>query len=212
MPTKIFYLDEARTDAVTAKWGMFYRNFTVHYAGTPLAASEPGAAIAKGRSYHLPDGRTFIAQLKTSTYPQELELLIDGQPIFGSSTHPQERLKQAWYTLLFIGVLDVSLGLAAEFGQIEMLQRFGLGWGSLVEGTAFLALGWVGYSRRSATALAVAFALLVLDGIVIIGWAVSTGQKPSLGSLFMRFYFCLMVFRGMKAARQLRKEEAMSFS
>jgi hypothetical protein len=59
MPTKTFDLDEARTDVVTVKWGLFYRNLTVRYAGALLAATDNEASIAKGRHYPLPDGRRF---------------------------------------------------------------------------------------------------------------------------------------------------------
>ena len=86
MPTKTFYLDDARTEPLTAEWGLFYRNFTVRYAGIPLAPTNPEATIAQGRQYHLPNGRVFSAQLKQNTYPQELELLIDSQPVPGNST------------------------------------------------------------------------------------------------------------------------------
>ena len=95
MPKKTYYLDEARTDPLMVEWGMFYRNFTASYAGNTLTAVDPDAKIAKGRYYPLPDGRTFSAQLKENTWPQTLELLIDGQPLPGSGTHPQEQIKQA---------------------------------------------------------------------------------------------------------------------
>lgn len=208
MPTKTYYLDAARTDAITAKWGFFlYRNFTVHYAGAQLPATNPEAKLAQGRHYRLPDGRNFSAQLKANSYPQELEMLIDGQPVPGSSTHPQERIKQAWYILLVLGVLNMGLGLLTEFGQVEVLRELGLGWGSLVEGVAFVALGWLGYFRRSVPAFTIAFVLLVLDGVVSIGSAVVSDHSPALGGLLMRVLFCLIVFRGMKATRQLREEE-----
>ena len=207
MPTKTYSLDAARTDAITAKWGIFYQNFTVRYAGSVLAATDPEAPIASGRHYRLPDGRTFSAQVKENTYPQHLELLIDGQPVPGSGTHPQEQIKQAWYTLLFLGVLNIGLGLVTEFGHIEMLLQLGMGWGSLVEGIAFLALGWLGYFRLSVPAITTAFVLLVLDGIVSIGSAMASEHSPALAGLFMRFFFCVVVFRGMLAVRQLRREE-----
>lgn len=99
--------------------------------------------------------------------------------------------------------------MAAELGHIEVLQQFGLCWGSLVEGVAFLALGWLGYTRRSMPALTIAFVLLVLDGVLSIGGAIVAGQSPGIGALIMRGFFCVLVFRGMKAARQLRAEEQL---
>ncbi|MFD2720747.1 hypothetical protein ACFST9_18645 [Hymenobacter monticola] len=210
MPSKTYYLDPARTDAITASWGFFYRNFTVSYAGQELAATDPDAKIAKGRSYPLPDGRVFSARLIENSYPQHLELLLDGRPVPGSGTDPHEQVKQAWYLLLVLGVLNIGLGLLTEFGQLEVLRQLGLGWGSLVEGVAFVALGWLGYYRGSVPAFTTAFVLLVLDGIVSIGSAVATNHSPAIGGLFMRVFFCVIVFRGMKAARQLRQERAIA--
>lgn len=208
MPTKTFYLDDARTEPLTANWGLFFRNFTVSYAGIALAPTNPEAPIAQGRQYHLPDGRVFSAQHKQNTYPQELELLIDGQPVPGSGTHPIERIKQAWYILLILGILNIGLGLVTEFGHIEVLSQLGAGWGSVVAGIAYVVLGYFGYFRTSVPALTIALVLLALDAAFSITSAVATGHSPAVGGLFMRAYFCLMVFRGMQAARQLRREEA----
>ncbi|WP_262895136.1 hypothetical protein [Hymenobacter jeongseonensis] len=41
MPKKNYYLDSARTQPITAKWGIFYQNFAVSYAGVALAATDP---------------------------------------------------------------------------------------------------------------------------------------------------------------------------
>ena len=150
MPTSTFYLDDTRTEPLTATWGLFFRNFTVSHAGTPLEPTNPEASLAQGRQYRLPDGRIFSARHKQNTYPQELELLIDGQPVPGSGTHPNQRMKQAWYVLLILGILNIGLGLVTEFGHIEALAQLGAGWGSLVEGTAYIALGYFGYFRTSA--------------------------------------------------------------
>jgi hypothetical protein len=208
MPSKTFYLDDARSQPLTASWGMFFRNFTVSYAGTDLVPINPEASIAEGRQYRLPDGRVFSARHKKNSYPQEMELLLDGQPVAGSGTHPVERIKQAWYVLLFVGVLNLGLGLAAELGNVAVLLDLGLGWGGAAEGVIFLVAGWLGYSRRSVPALTTALVLLVLDAAMSIGGALASGHTAGLGGLVVRFYFCLTVFRGLQAARQLRREQA----
>ncbi|MBF9236549.1 hypothetical protein I2I05_03990 [Hymenobacter sp. BT683] len=156
----------------------------------------------------MPDGRTFSAQLREDRWPQELELLLDGQPLPGSGTHPQERLKQAWYALLFLGILNIGMGLWTEFGQLTQLQQMGMGWGSVVEGALFVALGWLGYWRRSAVALACSLVLIILSGILLFAAVLMSNQAPSLGGIIMRAFICVVVFRAMKAARQLRAEES----
>lgn len=208
MPTKTYYLDDAQTDAITAKWGMFFRNFEVSHNGQPLGPAASAGELGQGLRYSLPDGRIFSAQLLRNQGLRELELLLDGRPLPGSGTHPHERIRQAWYVLLFVAVLSVGLGLVALFGQVEVLLQLGLGWASIVEGLIFLALGWLGYSRRSVAALAVALVLLVLDGVLSIGSAIADGHSPAAGGLITRFFFCVLVFRGLQAARQLRAEAA----
>ncbi|WP_375417780.1 hypothetical protein [uncultured Hymenobacter sp.] len=207
MPTKNFYLDNAQTDVLTVKWGLFFRNFEAFHNGQSLGKVSSTDELRQGHHYELSDGRTLTARLARNQGLQELELLLDARPVPGSATHPHERLKQGWYMLLFLGCLNVGLGLAAELGQVELLQQLGLGWASLAEGLAFLVLGWLGYTRRSVPAFATALTLLVLDALFGIGASLASGQGPALGGLIARFFFCVVVFRGMKAAQQLRSEE-----
>ncbi|GAA4045676.1 hypothetical protein GCM10022409_34710 [Hymenobacter glaciei] len=207
MPSKTFYLDDARTEPLTASWGFLFRNFTVSYAGNALEPTNPEATIAQGRQYRLPDGRIFSAQHKQNSYPQEMELLIEGQPVPGSGTHPQERIKQAWYALLFIGVMSIGFGLWAELGQVAVLLQNSIGWGSFGEGIIFVALGWLGYYRRSALALTIALVILVVESLLSIGSSLAMAQSAALGGVVIRLFFCLTVYRGMKAARLLRAED-----
>ena len=64
MPAKTFCLDDAHTEPLTANWGLFFRNFTVSYAGTALAPTNSEAPMAQGHQYHLPGSRVFSAQHK----------------------------------------------------------------------------------------------------------------------------------------------------
>ena len=150
------------------------------------------------------------AQLTRSAYQQELELRLSGQPVPGSATDPQERLKQAWYTLLFIGGLNLVLGLVAVVQQVEVLQSLGIGWGSIVEGLLYAGLGWWGYKRLAPAAFAIAGVLFVLDGVLMIGASVSAGGNPGFGGLFMRFFLTVLIYRGFRAAQQLRAQSRLA--
>lgn len=207
MASKTFYLNDDQSEVLTAKWGLFFRKFEILYNGESLGTVPNLNNQPNGTRYPLPDGRVVTAQLVRSQGLQELQLLIDRQPIPGSATHPLERLKAAWYTLLIVGVLNIVVGLLADGLQITVLQQLGIGWGSAVEGVAYLALGWFGQTRRSAPALMVAFALLVVEGAASFVMGASSGHSPGIGSIFVRFFICVLIFRGIKAAKQLRNEE-----
>jgi hypothetical protein len=206
MPSKTYYLDDARTEQLTVKWGFFFRNTEVFYNGQSLGVVPSTAALKAGYSYILPTGQNLVVQLQRSQGMQELALRLDGQAVPGSATHPRERLKQALYTLLFVGGLNFLLGLVAEVQQSETLLLMGLGWGSLVEGLLYAGLGWWGYARLAPVAFGIAFALLVLDGGYAI-WASLQTSGSATSGLIVRFFFCVLVYRGIQAARQLRAEK-----
>ncbi|WP_310395463.1 hypothetical protein [Hymenobacter sp.] len=207
MPTKTHYLNDSQTEIVTITWGLFYRKFELLYNGQSLGQVPNLNKEPNGTRYPLPDGRVLTARLIRSQGLQELELLLDGQPLPGSATHPRERLKQAWYTLLFVGGLNIVLGAAAGWYKLPALERLGLGWESIIVGVIFLVLGWLGYTRRSILALTTALALFVLDSLLTLGGFFIEGRGPGLGGLFIRFFFGVMIFRGIKGAKQLRDEQ-----
>lgn len=209
MPTKTYYLDDARSQNLTVKWGMFYRNLEVFYQGQSLGQVPSTDALRQGYTFQLPTGQALVAHLRRNQGLEEIELRLDGQPVPGSATHPAERLRQAWYTLLVVGGLNVLIGLVAEFGQVALLQRLGLGWGSVVEGLLYVGLGWWGYSRVAPVAFGAALALLLLDGIMmLVASANASSGTPGLGGIFLRFVLVVLVYRGLLAARQLRAEAA----
>ena len=202
MPSKTYYLDAAKTETLTAKWGIFFKNVEIIYNGQSLGTVPNKQALEQGYEFNLPDGRSLVAQLTRSVYQQELELRLGGQPVPGSATDPRERLKQALYALLFIGVLNVVLGLVAVVQQVALLQSIGLGWGSVIEGLLYTGLGWWGYKRRAAAAFAIAGVLFVLDGVLML----SAGSSPGTGALFARFFLVVLIYRGFQAARHLRAQ------
>lgn len=204
MPAKTYYLNDEKTEVLTAKWGMFFKNVEIGYNGQLLGTVPSKQAMEQGYEFSLPDGRSLVAQLTRNVYQQELELRLSGQPVPGSATHPRERLKQAWYAQLLIGGLNVVLGLVAVLQQVAILQQLGLGWGSVVEGLLYLGLGWWGYKRLAPAAFAIAGVLFVLDGVLMLGASLSAGGNPGVGGLVTRFFLSVLIYRGYQAARQLR--------
>ncbi|OGX90534.1 hypothetical protein [Hymenobacter coccineus] len=208
MPKKTYYLDEARTEPITVQWGLAYRNFILSHQGEPVVPAEHGPSLTEGYRYDLPDGRRLSAQLVRNAGLQELELLLNGQPLLGSATHPQERLKQAWYALLGVGSFSTILIVVAQFINVDALRPLRFGWAALLENIVLVGLGWWGYRQCSAAAFYVALGLLVVDWAVMMVNLAQAGGGGGIGSIFLRFVICAFVFRGAQAARELKREPA----
>lgn len=202
MPTKTYFLDEAQTDAVTVQWGMFYRNFNICRNGTELGRVSTAEELRQGQAFPLGDGRVFSAQLSRTHGTEELALLLDGQPVPGSGTHPLQRIKQAWYVLLFIGSARIVMGIVGEMMHSDTLRGLGMDWYTVGEGVVFIGLGWWGYRRHSAVAFYIALALFVLGTVL----SFASGGAASYASLALRFFMGLGVFRGAKACQALKAD------
>lgn len=202
MPTKTYFLDEAQTDAVTVQWGMFYRNFNVSHNGAEVGRVSGADELRQGQEFPLGDGRVFGARLSRAQGTEELALLLDGQPVPGSGTHPLQRIKYAWYVLLFIGSARMILGIVGELLTTDKFRELGMDWYTVGDGLIFLVLGWWGYRRHSAVAFYIALGLFVLGTIITF----TSGGLASYASLALRFFMGLSVFRGARACQALKAD------
>lgn len=203
MPTNTFYLDAARTEAVTASWGMFFRNFRLDYQGRELGRLTP-AELKAGHEFALPDGRRLLVRLQQKFGAQGLDFQVDGQPLGGSVNDPLTQIKTAFAATMLIAGLNVVLSAVAMLGQVEFLLTIGFGWGTMVEGLVYGGLGWLGKYRRAAWAFYVALGLLVLDGAMLLGSGLGTG------GLVIRVFLGIAIYRGAAAARQLRNTPVLA--
>ncbi len=212
MPSKTLYLDEAKTQPLHLEWGMFFRNFTANYQGIPLTPIAEGTVNKGGLHYVLPDGRPLSISVKSGLGTQDLEVLLEEKPLAGSATHPLERIKKAWYALLFVGLISIVAGAVAELMSYTVLRDLGIGWSSVVEGLIFLGLGWWGYSRRSALAFYLALGLYVAEWVFSLVALAQAGGKGGVGGIFLRIFISVLLYRGARAAQELRKlPEATTF-
>ena len=198
MPTNTFYLDAARTEAVTASWGMFFRNFRLDYQGRELGQLTP-TELKAGHEFALPDGRRLLVRLQQKLGAQGLDFQVDGRPLGGTVNDPLTQIKTAFGVTMLIAGLNVGLSAVALLGQVEFLLALGIGWGTLVEGLIYAGLGWLGKSRRAAWPFYVALGLLVLDGVMLLGSGLGSG------GLVVRLFLGIAIYRGAAAARQLQK-------
>ncbi|MBO2007610.1 hypothetical protein [Hymenobacter negativus] len=197
MPTNTFYLDDARTEAVTASWNMFFRNFRLDYQGQELGRLTP-AELKAGHEFALPDGRRLLVRLQQKFGAQGLDFQVDGRPLGGTINDPLTQIKTAFVAIMLIAGLNVVLSVMAMLGSVEFLVAIGFGGGTLAEGLVYAGLGWLGKFRRAAWAFYAALGLLVLDGVMLLG-----SDQGSAG-MVVRVLLGIAIYRGATAARQLR--------
>ena len=210
MPSKTLYLDEVKTQPLQLEWGMFFRNFTASYQGFVLEPIATGTVNKGGLHYALPDGRALSITVKSGIGTQDMEVLLDEKPLPGSATHPLERIKKAWYALLFVGLISMVAGVAVELGNVAVLRDLGIGWSSAVEGAIFLGLGWWGYSQRSALAFYLALGLYVAEWVFSLVALAQGGGKGGVGGIFLRIFISFLLYRGAKAAQELKQQPEVS--
>lgn len=207
MPTKTYYLDAARTDAVTASWGLFFRNFKIEHRGQLLGEVGSVQELRQGREFPLPDGRTLVVRLQQKFGAQGLDMQLDGRPVAGTVNDPQAKVQTAFVVLLFVAGLSGVLALVAIFGQVEFLLQLGVGWGALFEAAVYVGLAWLGKYRLKPWAFYVAGGLFVLDGVLLLASLAGTGGGVG-GSVVVRILLAIAIFRGASGAKELQAAQA----
>ncbi|MFD1874896.1 hypothetical protein [Hymenobacter bucti] len=205
MPTKTYYLDNARTDEVTATWSLFFRNFRLDYQGRELGQLTP-AELKAGHEFALPDGRRLLVRLQQKFGAQGLDFQLDGRPLGDTVNDPLTQINGGFAATMVIAGLNEALSAVAMLGPVEFLLAFGFGWGTLAEGALYAGLGWLGKYRQLAWAFWVALALLVLDGVLLLG----SGQGT--GGVVVRLFLGMAIYRAAVAARRVRISSVLAAS
>lgn len=161
--------------------------------------------MAAGQEFQLQDGSTLKVQLVKKFTTTELQVLRNGQPLPGSASDPEARLKTAYGMVFFIAGLNIVLGLAAGIFQVEFLQSIGISFYSIIFGVVFLVLGYF-VQRRSAVALVIAIAVFALDGILGLVTAISQGYDPGAGGTIARIFLLIPMIQGVGAIRAIKKQ------
>ena len=197
MPIKTYYLDATRTDAVTASWSLFFRNFRLDYQGQEVSRLTP-AELKAGREIVLPDGRRLLVRLQQQLGAQGLDFQLDGRPLGGTINDPLTQVNAGFAALLLVAGLNVALSLIALFSQAGVLVQLGLGWETLAEGLVYAALAVLGKYRLTAWAFYAGLGLLVLDGLLLLG------SSQATSGLLVRILLGIAIYRGAVGVRQLR--------
>lgn len=204
MPGMSLPMEKGGPKKLKLTWGFWgWKNFTVRLDGVPMAYASGRKELEAGRDFILPDRSVLSVKLHKTPFGHDLRVARNGEPLPGSDSDPRQRLKLAWCLLFLVGGVNLLLGAAAMAVGPGLLQDLGLGLESLILGAVFLLLGFL-VRRRSAMALGLAMALLVIDAALTMYIAAESGRPVPVAGMLIRAFFLFYLFRGLSAIRELK--------
>lgn len=209
MPAKSYALEQNGPKRLTVSWKFGWRDTTVSLDGQPVGVIPNQKALMQGQSFALTDGSQINVRLVNRLSGAELEVTRNGQPMPGSASDPQSRLKAAYQITYFIAGLNLLLGVLSLLIKSEFLQTLSYWPVSIAFGLTFLVLGFL-IQRRSSVALILAIVIFALDGLLGIYLAISGGGTPGVGGLLVRVLLLIPMVQGVGAIKALKAQESQS--
>lgn len=209
MPSRKYSLKTNEPQRLEITWKGAWKEMKVLVDSQEIGQIDDMKALRAGKDFQIKEG-TLRVQFVMNFMNGELRVLLDGEPLPGSSSDPVERVKISYITLFFIAGLNLALGLVTEFFQIEFLQNIGVGLFSAIFGAIFLGLGFLVMKKHSLIALWAAILLFVADGIFTLFLTIDGGNEPSTGSMVMRIILLVGMYQGLKGLKQLKEKEAQA--
>ena len=195
MPKQSFALEAGGEKRLEISWKGIYKDVTVSVDGNSIGVIPNQKALSAGQEFRSIDGSTIKVQLVSKFMSTELQVLCNGQPLPGSASDPQTKVKNAYGMVYFVAGLNLVLGLVSFLFNVEFLQQIGIGFGSILFGLVFLALGFF-VQRKSTVALILAIVIFALDGIVGFFLAASQGYNPGGGGIVARIFLLIPMIQG----------------
>jgi hypothetical protein len=194
--TKRFALEPGGSPRLEITWRYGFKDVVIKVDGLEIGRVSDPSELKVGRDFALPDGATLRVQLVSKFHYRELQVLRNGTPLPGSSSHPKTIHRAAY------GILYTIAGLTAIFGALGVTtgnEKFGGvdgGIGMLVEAAIYSLLAWR-VSRRSLIALYIALLLFVADTVLSLSQAGAHG-------VIVRVIVFIALIRGIPAIKELR--------
>ena len=200
MPSKKYFLDKEKTEMLELAWKGGFRTVTVSYNGQ-LLSNMNREEVSAGKAVELPDGRVVDVKLEAGFFAA-LTAKINGRHIPGTQGDPKYQLKQIFYLMIVLGILNIIIGLifASTDVQIEGLE--GIGYINVAIGLVYIALG---YAVTQGSMIALVLITLILFGDLILAAMYST-QSGSSAGVFIKVFFVIFIVRGFKYMKEYRAE------
>lgn len=205
MPKHEFAIEVGGPKRIAVSWRGLWKDIEIAFDGKLIGRIESKKELKKGAAFALPDGSELSVKLTTVEIKEELHVLRNGAPLPGSVSDPAQRVKGALGVLYFVAGANIVVGLVAWLGNIEVLQEYGLGFGSIVIGAVYAALAFVVKSKQSRVALVVAMLLFALDAVLAVFTGIEAGRTPPVGGLVARIFLLFPMWNGLGALKELSR-------
>ncbi|PKP05412.1 MAG: hypothetical protein CVU11_00470 [Bacteroidetes bacterium HGW-Bacteroidetes-6] len=196
MAKKKYYLDSDKREMLEVKWTPGWKQTYVLFNNEQLAVvSKEDVSI--GTTVGLSGNRTLELKLDKGLFTT-LVTKINGEHIPGSMGDPSYQLRQIFYLLLFLGAVNIAVGLVFYFGDFKVDALPGIGLMNTVLGVVQIALGFA-ISKGSMMALVAATVLMVADLGMTIVYAAG-----AMMPVIMKAFFVVFIVRGFRFVKEYK--------
>jgi hypothetical protein len=203
MPKKTYALEKNGPKEIEISWGFAWKDFTVRQNGEIIGTVSSQSELKAGKQFKLKDGSDLQVKLNVGLAKAGLEVLHDNQFLPGSDLDPVKQVNTAFGLLLFIGGLNILVGILLTAFRIPILGEIA-GIGIIAFGLIFTGLAFA-VKSRSLVALYIAIALLIIDAVSTIAIQAEVGRS-STGWIILRVFFLIYLFRAIKPLKELRNK------
>ncbi len=205
MPTRRFALAEGGEERLAVEWKRGWKDIRVTLDEDELGVIPNRDVLRYGKEFTLPDGKTLLV-MQRPAHPEGLDVLLNNEPLAGSSSDPNKALWRAVGPIFFVAALSMAVGIGAMAG-VAFLEQLALGWVALLAGVVMAVLGFLVLRWHSKVALGIAVVLFALDGVVGVLAQIEIGGRPPPLWIIFRIVLILAMISGFRAINGIKRTE-----
>lgn len=198
-----YALDNTGEKQVNLQWGFNYSNLHINFDGMDVGQIATRRDLEAGQSFTLGDGSILYVVLEKNASPPMLTVLYNNRSLPGVAHLPQNKLKEAYKVIYFVGAVSLILGIASIVMDESFLVTFGVSFLDAIVGVIFLVLGYL-VSQRVLMALYAAIGLYMLLMVLSLIFASRVGGNP-VSIIIARGIFLAAMYQGIAAIKALEE-------
>jgi hypothetical protein len=196
MPSKKYYLNREKTEVFELSWSAGFRVVSVLY-NEQLLSTMNREEVSAGKTIELPDGRIVDIKLEGGFFTA-LTAKINGNHIPGTQGDPRFQLRQIFYLLIVLGLLNIIIGFIFANSNVQIKEFDGIGYVNVGIGILYITLGYA-ITKGSMPALIITTILMFADLILT---TIHSSQTQSYVGVFIKIFFIYFITRGFKYMRE----------